>query len=222
MTQTIALSPTHLSENSSPVLKSQVNRSVDPQIRFSGSWEHFLLIRQGLSESRKVKVSFYNEIIEILMLGAAHAKFTQIISYLVTTFLLENGILFVPSGDKDQAREGIAGLQADTSYCLGEEKEIPDLSIEVVFTSGGSHKLSIYEALGVPEVWFWEDGVLSLYHLRSPIQVVDLGLDSPYEKITVSELPGFETLDIDLLQRCILKGETDFPGAVAMLRSQTS
>ena len=68
----------------------------------------------------------------------------------------------------------------------------PDLSIEVVFTSGGKRKLTRYQALGEPEVWFWEYGVFGLYHLRS----------HGYEKIDQSEvLPG---LDINLLSRCLL------------------
>jgi hypothetical protein len=77
-----------------------------------------------------------------------------------------------------------------------------------VYTSGGSGKLQRYHALGVPEVWFWEDGVLKLYHLR-----VD-----GYQLIEHSELSGLEDLDVDLLKRCILIAETDFAGAVAMLR----
>ena len=49
-----------------------------------------------------------------------------------------------------------------------------------------------YQALGVPEVLFWEDEVFGLYHLRS----------HGYEKIDQSEvLPG---LDINLLSRCLL------------------
>jgi hypothetical protein len=61
-----------------------------------------------------------------------------------------------------------------------------------VFTSGGKRKLTRYQALGVPEVWFWEDGVFGLYHLRS----------HAYEKIDQSEVrPG---LDINLLSRCLL------------------
>ncbi|MEG4506483.1 Uma2 family endonuclease [Microcoleus sp. F6_B4] len=39
------------------------------------------------------------------------------------------------------------------------KKAIPDLAIEVVFTSGGIDKLQLYKRLGIPEVWFWEDGV---------------------------------------------------------------
>ena len=196
----------------SPTLTSpQPNRSPDQQIRFPGNWESFELIQQALADSPGAKLSFYNGTIEILMPGAAHEKFAHIIGYLLTTFLLENGIKFVPSRQKDQVKQGVATVQADESYCIGQEKDIPDLSIEVVFTSGGPSKLKIYAALGVPEVWFWEDGVLSLYHLRSDEQT--------YEKIMVSELPGLDRLNLDLLQCCILQAETDFPGAVAMLRA---
>jgi Uma2 family endonuclease len=65
-----------------------------------------------------------------------------------------------------QEREGEVSLQADESYCFGKSKSIPDLAIEIVFTSGGVNKLQRYQILGVPEVWFWEDGVFNLYRLR--------------------------------------------------------
>ena len=34
------------------------------------------------------------------------------------------------------------------------DKEIPELAIEVVYTSGGIDILKIYRRLGVKEVWF--------------------------------------------------------------------
>ncbi|MDQ2098929.1 MAG: IS200/IS605 family accessory protein TnpB-related protein, partial [Tychonema bourrellyi B0820] len=94
--------------------------------------------------------------------------------------------------------------QADKSFCFGKPKLIPYLSIEVVYTSGGLTKLPKYRALGVPEIWFWEDGILRLYHLR----------EDKYEEVIQSQLSGLETLDIDLLRRCILMGETNLAEAV--------
>jgi hypothetical protein len=114
------------------------------------------------------------------------------------------GIQFHPSGSMTQEKEGEVSTQADKSYCLGEAKSIPDLSIEVVYTSGGLSKLPKYRTLGVPEVWFWEDGTLRLYHLR----------EADYEEVSQSELPGLASLDLDLLKRCILLGETSLAEAV--------
>ncbi|HEY9641984.1 MAG TPA: Uma2 family endonuclease, partial [Coleofasciculaceae cyanobacterium] len=98
--------------------------------------------------------------------------------------------------------------QADESYCIENAKPIPDLSIEVIFTSGSISKLERYKALGVPEVWFWEDGVLKLYHLQ----------DGTYEPIDRSQLPGLNDLDLDLLRRCISMAETDTGEAIRAFR----
>ena len=69
-----------------------------------------------------------------------------------------------------------------------------------------------YLALGVPEVWFWQDGTLRLYHLR----------EDGYEEVNQSKLSGLETLDIDLLKRCILIGETNLAEAVKVFQQGIS
>jgi len=182
----------------------------DQVVTFPGTWESFKLIQQGLWESPGARLAYYDGMVEILMPGETHEIFAHIIGYLVTTFLLEQGIIFVPTRQKDQELEGVASVQADESYCLGGAKPIPDLSIEVIFTSGGKAKLKRYQALGVPEVWFWEDGTLTLYHLRQ----------DGYQRVDRSELPGLEELKIELLRRCILMAETDFAGAVKLFRQE--
>jgi Uma2 family endonuclease len=185
-----------------------LDRIRDQVMIFPSNWENFKLVQQGLRESPGAKLAYYDGMAEILMPGEKHEIFAHIIGYLVTTFLLEKGILFVATRQKDQERQGVASVQADESYCLGSTKAIADLSIEVVETSGGLDKLKRYRALGVPEIWFWEDGVLQIYHLR----------EDGYELIDRSELPGLENLNIAVLRRCILMAETDFPGALALFR----
>ena len=181
-----------------------LNKTTDQRIVLQGTWEKFKLMQQASEDSPGVRLAYYNGTIEVFMPGFQHESFSEIIGYLVTTFLLSQGIAFVPSGSVTQEREGKASAQADKSYCLGGAKPIPDLSIEVIFTSGSTHKLARYQALGVSEVWFWQDGVLTLHHLRN----------NGYERIDHSELPGLHHLDVDLLRRCILMAETDFPLAV--------
>ena len=48
-----------------------------------------------------------------------------------------------------------AGAEPDKSWCIGQEKEFPDLVLEIALTSGGINKLEIYRRFKVPEVWFW-------------------------------------------------------------------
>ena len=119
--------------------------------------------------------------------------FSRMIASLLIDYFVEKDIEFNPLGSFTQEKGEEVSAQADESFLIGKSTGItPDLFIEVVFTSGGKRKLTRYQALEVHEVWFWEDGVFGLYHLRS----------HGYEKIDQSEvLPG---LDINLLSRCLL------------------
>jgi Uma2 family endonuclease len=184
-------------------------KPTDQRIVLLGTWEDFKSVQKISHASSRVRLAFYDGKIELFMPGLQHEQFSEIIGYLVTTLLLARGIIFVPSGSVTQEKTGEASAQADKSFCFGGAKPIPDLSIEVIFTSGSVDKLERYQVLGVPEVWFWEDGVLSLHRLR----------DRGYEAIDRSELPGLEALNIDLLKCCILMAETDFAGAVQLLQT---
>jgi Uma2 family endonuclease len=162
------------------------------------TWEQFKLIQRGFEASPGVRLFYFNRTIEILMPGRLHELFKSLIGMLLEIFFVENGIEFEPTGSMTQEIEGEVSAQADESYCIGESKKRPDLSIEVVFTSGGSHKLKRYLALGVPEVWFWTDGLFTLHRLQG----------DRYEAIKRSEIPELVNLDLDLLTRCVLIGET--------------
>lgn len=83
-------------------------------------------------------------------------------------------------------------MKPDESYCIITEKEIPDLVIEVILTSGGVNKLEIYQRLNVPEVWFWQNNQLSIYSLQN----------QQYQKTDQSLL--LPELDLELLQQFIL------------------
>jgi Uma2 family endonuclease len=173
-------------------------RIQDRLVTLRGDWEHFQRIREGCTQTPNVKLSYFDGTIEILMPSRPHEIFSGAFHLLLSLYLGHLGLDFLSTGSADQEVEGTAAAQPDQSYCIDGIKTIPDLSIEVVFSSGGINKLARYQAIGVPEVWFWEDGVLTLYHLRS----------SGYERVERSELPGLADLDLAVLKRCLLIGET--------------
>jgi Uma2 family endonuclease len=176
-----------------------LSKNTDRQLVYSGiDWQQFKLIQSGFAEASGIRLAYFNGTIEILMPGRTHELFKSIIGMLIELFCLEMAIEFEPTGSMTQEREGEVSLEADESYCFGTSKSIPDLAIEVILTSGGLDKLQRYQILGIPEVWFWQDGVFSLYRLR----------DGKYDRITRSEIPELTSLDIDLLTRCVLMAET--------------
>jgi Uma2 family endonuclease len=97
-------------------------------------------------------------------------------------------------------QEQRGGAEPDESYCIGAEKALPDLAIEVVLTSGGINRLEVYRRLGIQEVWFWQNDRFSLYHLReaSPVQFAHT---YGYEALTRSGL--LPELDIEFLTECV-------------------
>lgn len=166
------------------------------------TWEQFKHIQKGLEGFPSVRLSYYNGTIEILMPGENHEFFKTIIGFLLELFLMQRGVEFIPAGSMTQEKAGTASVQADESYWIAQKKSVPDLSVEVIFTNR-VNKLERYRALGVFEVWFWEDGVFTLHHLRA----------HGYEQVRCSELPELRDLDINLLTRCVLMAETSRIGA---------
>ncbi len=175
--------------------ESRTNQSV----RLSGhSWFQFKQLQAAIQGSSKARLYYHEGTIEIFMPGKDHESFKSLIGQLLELFFLKHGIIYKSTGSMTQEHDGQTSVQADESYCIGGDKSIPDLSIEVVYSSGNEAKLSSYQALKCPEVWFWEDGLLLIYHLRS----------TGYVRVNQSELLGLEAMDLELLSRCILKGET--------------
>ena len=177
--------------------------SLTQHIVISGQWEHFRLIQQGFEHS-KARLSYYDGRIEIIMPGRFHEIFKTIIGMLIEAYLIDRKVNVLPTGSMTQTIEKVASAEADESYEIGELK----LSIEVRVTSGSLAKLMIYKALGVNEVWFWEDGVLVIYHLKN----------DEYEKCDSSQIPELSGLDIAVFNQCVLMGETDRVKAVTTLR----
>ncbi|WP_155523632.1 Uma2 family endonuclease [Nodosilinea nodulosa] len=145
-----------------------VDRSTEQRFIHTGvSWDSFKAIQQGFADSSGIRLFYYAGELEILSTSLEHEIVKGNIGYLIEDYLLGQGVDFVATGSFSQEREAVASVQADESYCFSARKPIPDLAVEVVFTSGGPDKLRRYEALGVAEVWFWESGSLSVYQLHT-------------------------------------------------------
>jgi Uma2 family endonuclease len=168
------------------------------------TWAQFEYLQKGFEHTRGIKFFYYNGTIEILMPGAAHELFKKIIAILIEVFLLDRSIEFEPTGSMTQKREGTAAAEADESYEIQGSK----LCVEINFTSGDESKLDCYQALGIDEVWFWEDGVLAVYHLQA----------EGYQRVISSQIQALASIDLAIMAECILIGETSRIEAVEKFR----
>jgi Uma2 family endonuclease len=139
------------------------------------------------------------------MPGEPHETAKKRIAALLELYLLSAGFDFTPTGSMTLESEASSvKREADESYKLRANSSRPDLAIEVIVSSGGIDKLEAYKRLKMTEVWFWEDGVLELYHLRAgEASSIENGVSQLYyEKITASE--EVKGIDLALLSRCLL------------------
>ena len=156
------------------------------------TWEQYETLRSTLDESHSGLRMFYLEgMLELFMPSRDHELNKTTFGRLLEYFGLEKNIRLYGYGSttyRNRAKE--RGLEPDESYAVGTQKEIPDIAIEVIITSGLLDKLEIYRGLGVGEVWVWQEGQLLIYRLR----------DDQYEQIPRSEF--LPELDLALLIEC--------------------
>ncbi|MBD2342743.1 Uma2 family endonuclease [Anabaena subtropica] len=176
----------------------------DPEEKFvttGVNWQIYEALLVKLADNSHYRVTYVDGILEIVSPSIRHENLKKRLAILIERYLYLKRIRFSPMGSstiKKQLKQ--AGVEPDECYCIGEKKNIPDLAIEVIITSGSIDKLEIYHRLGVSEVWVWQINRLRLYHLReeTPSQFLDT---HGYEQITNSEL--LPKLNIALLEECI-------------------
>ena len=160
------------------------------------TWREFKAVEQ-LLDRPGYRLSFLDGILEIRRRSEEPQEIIkERIGALVEQYLLMAGFDFTPTGSMTlESETGKVKREADESYKLAPGRRLPDLAIEIVFSSGGIDKLEAYKRLKIPELWFWEDGLLEVYHLRGE------GDGLHYEKISSSE--EVQGIDLDLLLRCM-------------------
>nr|WP_233562056.1 Uma2 family endonuclease [Sorangium cellulosum] len=155
-------------------------------------WNTYVRLRDEL-DTPGLRMTFCEGTLELMSPSIDHEAAKKSIARLVEIFALERDVPLHGYGSTTFRREAKSrGLEPDECYCLGGPlKEIPDIAIEVVLTSGGLDKLPVYSGLGVREVWFWERDAFHIHALRG----------EEYEAIAASEL--IPDLDLVALARFV-------------------
>jgi Uma2 family endonuclease len=174
-------------------------------VRYGVPWSHFEVELALRGDRSSPRMAYLQGALEIMSPSKDHERIKSYIGMLIEAYALETGLDLSPYGGwtlKNAPAE--AGLEPDECYIVGsdQEKRVPDLAIEVVWTSGGIDKLEIYRRLGIGEVWFWRDGKIEVYAL----------VEGRIDRIERSRLlPG---LDLELVVELL-----DLPTALQAVRA---
>lgn len=131
------------------------------------TWQQYdTLVSLFINQFPALRMTYLEGTLELMTTSPEHERFKTIIGRLLEAYAEERDLDLNGYGSTTFRREAAArGLEPDECYCLGELQEVPDLAIEVALTSGGIDKLSVYQGLGVKEVWFWQNQGFSVYVL---------------------------------------------------------
>jgi Uma2 family endonuclease len=180
-------------------------------VTYNVPWSHYE-VQLALRGDRPVpRMAYLDGALELMRPSKDHERVKSYLGCLIEAYALERGIDLSPYGGwtlKNAPKESSA--EPDECYIVGSDqsRDVPDLAIEVIWTSGGLDKLEIYRRLGINEVWFWRAGRIDVRLLRQ----------DRYEQTDRSGL--FPDLDLDLL--CSLLDRPTALQAVKALREHLS
>ncbi|MFO1419949.1 MAG: Uma2 family endonuclease [Candidatus Competibacteraceae bacterium] len=183
---------------------------IDQRVRLHGiDWEGYQSFLALRGEQSGTRVTYWNGELELMSPSINHEIFKKTLARLLEAYAEERGIELNGYGSWTvKSAKDRLGVEADECYGVGPrdaEPTIPDIAIEVIWTSGGIDKLEVYRGLRVPEVWFWQKGVLRFFLLE----------EDAYLSGTRSRL--LPDLDPALIARCM--GESSQTQAVRALRA---
>lgn len=178
------------SEIRSTVAKAPVQRVLLEGV----PWERYEQVSACFPDGRSPRITYIDGNLELMSpVGPDHATWKKNLCYLLEAYLDDQDIRFYGRGGFTLKEPGRAGGEPDDSYCIGTDKPVPDLVIEVVDTSDALSKLPLYGALGIPEVWLWRRGHLEI-HVLEQADAQRQGACRPSDESRL--LPG---LDVALL-----------------------
>jgi len=141
------------------------------------SWEEFGQILSELGEKRATRIAYYAGELEIRMPLPEHKRIKVLISNLLVVLLEELDLPWESLGSSIFKNDLMkTGIEPDDCFYIKNCQAIvgkkrldltidppPDLVIEVDLTS--LTQISAYQALGVPEIWQYQQGKLAIFRL---------------------------------------------------------
>lgn len=153
--------------------------TTEPRFTLRGvPWEVYEALRD-IRANWHVRMTYDRGTLEMMVNSNRHENVKRLIGQLIEAFTAE---LNIPrrsfSATTWKRRDIDKGLEADECYYIHSHELVssrpevdlaedppPDLALEVIFSHDDLNKMAIYAALGVPEVWRWEDGELQSLRL---------------------------------------------------------
>lgn len=166
------------------------------------TWQGYLALLQELGEQRATRLAYCNGILEIRMPGQLHEAINRVMAAIILTLADVLDLAFNDLGSTTLNRADLAqGVEPDSCFYIQKAEagqgiavpaELPpDLAIEVDIASSSANKLAIYEALGIPEVWLFPQGRLTIRTLQAEGHYAEAEQSVAFPQVSAAQLNGW-------------------------------
>lgn len=166
------------------------------------SWNEFEAILEELGDRRSSRVAYSDGMLEIMTPLPEHEYFKETIGDAIKDMAETLELDYESYGSttwRQQAKQ--AGLEADNCFYFQNESIVrgrldinlaqdppPDLALEIDVTSKSLERFPIYARLGVPELWCYDAGMITIYQLQDG-QYVEAEQSNIFTKLDIRALP---------------------------------
>jgi Uma2 family endonuclease len=144
------------------------------------SWQTYQLLLRDFEQEPAVRLTYDQGALEIRMPLDPHETYKKLLGRLIEAATEELNIEIRSLGSRTCDREDLAkGIEPDQCYYIQNEALVrgiaqidlnqfppPDLALEIDITSSSINRMSIYAALGIPEIWRYDGQNLSILRLQ--------------------------------------------------------
>jgi Uma2 family endonuclease len=175
----------------------------DRVLLYNLSWQQFENILSDLGESRSARIAYDNGTLEIMSPLPEHEYYKENIGTAIQDIaeVLERDYESLGSTTwRKQAK--MVGIEPDNCFYFQNEPKIrgkldydlnqdppPDLILEIDLTSKSLNRFPIYARLGIPELWCYDDGELTVYLLAENETYQESETSLVFPNLPVQEIP---------------------------------
>lgn len=166
------------------------------------SWSEFEAILAEMGNHRSTRIAYDNGLLEIMAPLPEHEYFKETISDALKDISEELEINYESySSTTWRKRAEQAGIEPDNCFYFQNEARVrgkltfdldqdppPDLVLEIDLTSKSLNCFPIYQRLGVPEIWCYDQGQLTVYRLQAG-EYRQVEQSQVFPALRVQELP---------------------------------
>jgi Uma2 family endonuclease len=130
------------------------------------SWKEYVILRDVL-DGPGLRMTYSRGALELMSPSETHESWKKNIARLVELYAHVRRIDLYGYGSttfKNELQQ--RGVEPDECYLVGKKLTgVPQIVLEVIYTSPLIDKLDVYAAMGIPEVWVFRDGAFSIHGL---------------------------------------------------------